>query len=46
METTSKDKRFTTELEKNIAIIRRELGDSIDLVKRNIFFLGNWTNLK
>lgn len=41
METTSKDKRFTTELEKNIAIIRRELGDSIDLVKRNIFFLGN-----
>lgn len=41
METTSKDKRFTAELEKNIAIIRRELGDSIDLVKRNIFFLGN-----
>ncbi|WP_400243509.1 spore germination protein [Niallia sp. JL1B1071] len=41
METTSKDKRFTTELEKNIAEIRKELGDSVDLVKRNIFFLGN-----
>lgn len=41
METTSKDKRFTAELEKNIAQIKRELGDSVDLVKRNIFFVGN-----
>ena len=41
METTSKDMRFTTELEKNIAKIKKHLGDSVDLVKRKIYFLGN-----